>query len=87
MSTVNVLDLNILAVYVKDLETSVSNYSDQLGFQQTQEMSPGVLIEAGDATLYLEASRQTDRPESAGTPWKPADLENRRGCPLSCPGL
>ena len=67
MSTVNVLGLNVLAVYVKDLETSVSFYRDHLGFKQTQEMSPGILMEAGDVTLYLEANRQKDRPEPATT--------------------
>ncbi len=65
MPTTTVTSLNVLAVYVTDLEKSESFYRDQLGFHRTDEMPPGILIKSGDVTLYLEANRQTEKSDSS----------------------
>lgn len=57
MSTINVKGLNVIAVYVSDLERAKNFYSNELGFVQTQELPPGLLLSAGDITIYLEAGR------------------------------
>lgn len=65
MPTINVKSLNVIAVYVTDLQRSIHFYTEQLGFEQIQEMSPGVLLKAGDVTLYIEPGRKK-RIEEAG---------------------
>jgi catechol 2,3-dioxygenase-like lactoylglutathione lyase family enzyme len=65
MSTITVQGLNVLAIYVTDLEHSESFYRDQLGFEKTGEMPPGILMEAGRLTLYLVSNRQVKRTESS----------------------
>ncbi|MDP6354987.1 MAG: VOC family protein [Planctomycetota bacterium] len=66
MSTITVQGLNVLAVYVTDIEISESFYRDHLGFERTQEMPPGILIKSGELTLYLESNRRTKRPKLSG---------------------
>ncbi len=34
-------------------------YTERLGFEKGEDMSPGVLLRAGDVTLYLEPGRKT----------------------------
>jgi catechol 2,3-dioxygenase-like lactoylglutathione lyase family enzyme len=58
MPTVQVSDLNTLAVYVSDLEAASSFYVEQLGFQPCDQMPPGMLLKAGEVTLYLEGGRK-----------------------------
>jgi predicted enzyme related to lactoylglutathione lyase len=58
MATVEVNDLNTLAVYVTDLERAQAFYVEQLGFQPCDQMPPGVLLKAGEVTLYLEGGRK-----------------------------
>jgi lactoylglutathione lyase len=58
VSTIEITGMNVLAVYVADLEQAVTFYTEQLGFERGEEMSPGVLLRAGDVTLYLEAGRR-----------------------------
>jgi len=61
MATVMVRDLNVLAVYVSDLARSEAFYRDQLGFEKMGDMEPGVLMKAGNVTLYIEACRLNGR--------------------------
>ncbi|MEZ4647723.1 MAG: VOC family protein [Candidatus Eisenbacteria bacterium] len=63
MPTTIVRDLNVIAVYVSDLERSVAFYRDHLGFEKAEDMEPGVLMRAGAVTLYLEAGRGRSREE------------------------
>ena len=58
MSTAKVLGLNVVAVYVTDVQHSRAFYMEQLGFEEGEEMSPGILLRAGDVTLYLEGGRR-----------------------------
>ena len=58
MPTVEVNDLNTLAVYVTDLERAQAFYVEQLGFQPCDQMPPGILLKAGEVTLYLEGGRK-----------------------------
>lgn len=63
MSTIATTGLNVIAVFVSDLARAKTFYTDQLGFKHGQDMDPGVLLEAGDLSLYLEGGRE---PRDAG---------------------
>jgi catechol 2,3-dioxygenase-like lactoylglutathione lyase family enzyme len=65
MATTTVRDLNVLAVYVTDLNRSVEFYGKHLGFTKVEDMEPGVLMSAGPVSLYLEANRTMKRADSA----------------------
>jgi catechol 2,3-dioxygenase-like lactoylglutathione lyase family enzyme len=52
-----VTGLGVLAVYATDLDRSRKFYEEVLGFEFSGDMSPGVLLKAGDLSLYLEAGR------------------------------
>ena len=68
MPTVEVEGLNVLAVYATDAAVSEAFYRDHLGFRKTDELPPGILMTAGDVTLYLEGGRNARGPESAILP-------------------
>lgn len=57
MPTVTVKGLNVIAIYVADLERAKSFYINELGFVPSQEMPPGILLTAGDLTIYIEGGR------------------------------
>ena len=67
MPTTRVKDLNVLAVYVTDLEHSKQFYIRHLGFEMAGDMEPGILLKAGQVTLYLEADRKTQRSDGTST--------------------
>lgn len=50
--------MNTLTIYVTDLDKSKAFYTEQLGFEAGEEMSPGILLQSGDVTLYIEAGRK-----------------------------
>lgn len=58
MPTVQVTGLNVISIYVSDLERAEAFYRDHLGFEKADDMPPGVVMKAGDVILYLEGSRQ-----------------------------
>ncbi len=58
MPTAEVNNLNTLAVYVSDLARAKAFYAEQLGFGPCDEMPPGVLLKAGEVTIYLEGGRK-----------------------------
>jgi len=62
MSTIEVSGLNAVAVYVADLERAKAFYVGHLGFRPCGEMPPGILLSAGDVTIYIEGGR---KPKSA----------------------
>lgn len=59
MSTVTVTGLQVISVFCSDLQKSKNFYIDHLGFKQMQDMPPGVLLSAGELTVYLEPGRQS----------------------------
>jgi len=60
MPAVEVTGLNVIAVYVSDLDRAKAFYVDRLGFEVSEDHGPGVLLSAGDVTLYLEGGRAPD---------------------------
>lgn len=54
MSVTSVKDISVLALYVKDMGKSQEFYRHYLGFEKCQDMEPGVLMQAGQVTIYLE---------------------------------
>lgn len=69
MSVVKVTGLNVLSVYVCDLEEAKSFYKDTLGFADGGAMGKGWLLNAGDVTLYIEDGRE----ECNKPPWQYAE--------------
>lgn len=65
MSLIGINGLNVLVAYMHDLQEGVTFYKDILGFEETRNMEPGVLMEHKGAgiMIYLEGERQ--RRESA----------------------
>ena len=63
MSTINVTGLQVISVFCSDLENSKNFYIDHLGFNNPQDMPPGILLYSGELTLYLEPGRQSRNPE------------------------
>jgi len=57
MSRIEIRGINVLAVYVSDLERSKTFYTEILGFEEGDEVAPGILLKSGEVTLYLEAGR------------------------------
>ena len=57
MSTITVTGLNVLAIYVSDLERARHFYIEHLGLEPGDAMPPGVLLRAGTVTVYLEGGR------------------------------
>lgn len=64
MAGIKVKDMNVLAVYVADLERAKAFYIEHLGFEECEEMSPGILMRSGHVTLYIEGGREEQKPES-----------------------
>ena len=62
-----VTGLQVLAVYVSELERARSFYEGLLGFKETGSMPPGVALSSGGVMLYLEPGRspRTDDPGAA----------------------
>lgn len=67
MSLLNINGFNVLSVYATDLEKSVGFYTEVLGFEVAQDMTPGKLLysKGAETTLYIEGGRQNSSP--AGT--------------------
>ena len=66
MPTVQVTGLNVVSIYVSDLEIAEAFYRDHLGFQRCEEMPPGILMKTHHVTIYLEPNRgkRTTSPHS-----------------------
>jgi len=58
MAMITGKELDVLAVRVTDLARSEAFCRDQLGFEKPEDMAPGILMKAGEVTLYLEAGRE-----------------------------
>ena len=57
MSAVRISGLSVLTLYCSDLERTLKFYLDVLNFKRDEDMPPGVLLSAGDITLYIERGR------------------------------
>ena len=56
-----VTDIQLIAVYVTDLDRAVTFYTDILGFTKGTDMPPGLILNSGKAMIYLEPGRtETD---------------------------
>ena len=53
-----VLGVNVVAIYVSDLDRAKHFYTQILGLQESNDMPPGILLSAGDFTIYLEGGRK-----------------------------
>jgi catechol 2,3-dioxygenase-like lactoylglutathione lyase family enzyme len=65
MPTVQVTQLHVLAIYVSDLQGAREFYKTHFGFEDAGELPPGLLLQGGGATLYLEEghlARPMDEP-------------------------
>ena len=58
MGTITVTGLNVLAIYVSDIESAKLFYTEHLGFESCGDHPPGILMQAGDVTLYIEGGCQ-----------------------------
>jgi catechol 2,3-dioxygenase-like lactoylglutathione lyase family enzyme len=67
MATVNVTGLNVLAIYVTDLERARLFYTDHLGFEPCGDYPPGLLLRAGGITIYLEGGHKLPAPQAPKT--------------------
>ena len=52
-----VTGVNVIAIYVADLERAKRFYVDTLGLAERGGMAPGVVLSVGETTVYLEAGR------------------------------
>lgn len=57
MSTVQITQLHVLAIYISDLQGARDFYTTHFGFIDAGGMPPGLLLAGGGATLYLEEGR------------------------------
>lgn len=63
-----VTGLQVVAIYVTDLDRARRFYADLLGFEDRGELSPGRLLKSGDLTLYLEGGRKPGSPAGMELP-------------------
>ncbi len=59
-----VTNLQIIAIYVSDIERSKKFYMRILGFSEPQEMGTGILLKSNEISVYIEGGRSPA--ESAG---------------------
>lgn len=52
-----VTGLAVVAVYATDIKRAAGFYCELLGFEVVGEMPPGLLLSAGNLTMYLEGGR------------------------------
>lgn len=55
MSVIEIEDLNIIAIYVSDLERAIRFYTEILGFKKDYDNGPGVCLKVENVlSIYLE---------------------------------
>lgn len=59
-TVIKLRDLNVLTIYVSDIERSLDFYTNVLGMVKSRDMAPGVLLDAADGqlTVYLEGGKK-----------------------------
>jgi catechol 2,3-dioxygenase-like lactoylglutathione lyase family enzyme len=56
--TTSIVDgVNVISIYVSDLDAAKAFYVATLGLMAGEEMAPGVMLSAGDMPIYLEGGR------------------------------
>ena len=50
--------INVISIYVTDLETAKDFYISKLGFEDCENMAPGILLKSNYVTIYLEPGRE-----------------------------
>ena len=53
MATVQTTGIEVVAIYVTELERAKAFYTEQLGMTLGDAMPPGVMLKAGDDSIYL----------------------------------
>lgn len=87
MPTTNVKDLNVLAVYVTDLNRSETFYREHLGFEKVADMDPGILMKAGQVMLYIEPGcHQVRCEETAAAEFSPCFATDSVRVPMKLSG-
>lgn len=57
MALVQTTGIEVVAIYVTDLERAKAFYCDTLGCVESEEMPPGILLKIGEQSIYLEGGR------------------------------
>ena len=70
MATIEVRGLGQVMILASDVERTARFYKDVLGFSEASEqlLSPGVTLEAGDASIYISDGGETAEPATAAGP-------------------
>ncbi len=72
MPSCEVTGLNVIAVYVEDLERAKTFYIEHLGFKESaDEMPPGIMLEGGSVSLYLEGGRNSGTADADKSEFSP----------------
>ena len=53
-----VTGLQVIAIYVTDLDRALGFYEGLLGFKESKKMPPGRVLSGGGITLYIEPGRE-----------------------------
>ncbi|MBN1150848.1 VOC family protein [candidate division WOR-3 bacterium] len=53
-----VRELNVLTLYVSDIEAAKKFYKEKLGFEEGGKMPPGIILKSGKVTIYAEPGRK-----------------------------
>jgi catechol 2,3-dioxygenase-like lactoylglutathione lyase family enzyme len=64
MPTTVVEELNVLALYVEDMEKTRAFYAEHLGFEHVENIDPGILMKAGEVALYIEGGHAGNGPSA-----------------------
>ena len=72
MPTIQVTGLAVVAIFVTDFDRAKEFYEEQLGFAVCGDYPPGILLEAGEITIYLEGARNARRSD----PHKDVDVRS-----------
>jgi len=52
-----VTDINVIGIYVTDLQIAKDFYVSKLGFKESDQMDPGILLCSNNVSIYLEPGR------------------------------
>ena len=63
-----ITDIQLVAIYVTDLDAAKTFYIETLGFMVRAEGHPGLLLHSAGATIYLQAGRTPPADEPNTTP-------------------
>lgn len=59
-----VTGVNVIAVYVTDMDKALEFYCGLLELKDTGELGPGRMLKAGDMSIYVEATRESAKEDA-----------------------